>query len=227
MRLASAFPLSSVVFVLGIAPSAGAALRDIEYDAEIHTIPPALASVATIGDPVFGSLTFDDATPDAVPDPSEGVYPGVVHEFSVGAYTGASTQSFLRIYDDGSAPPFDAWQVGDFGSGDELAPIAGLVPATLFFVLNGGTSMFSSDAIPPGLPPFEDPTLFEKEFRLELEMPGGGSAGQLRATITAVRLPEAGPSAAGGAAAAALLALARRRPQSTGSGLRRAPARDL
>jgi len=187
------------------APARGAP-RTVTYEAEIWSVPSELASVAMVGDPVTGRIDFDDATADAEPDPTEGLYPGVTHAFTLGAYSGVSTQSFLRIYDDGSMPAFDAWQVGDFSPGDELDPLAGLDVTQLFLVLNGGTTMFASDAIPPGLPPLGDPTIFEKEFRLEVN-----GSGLLRATITAVPAPGSGAGAAGAAATVGVLARRRRR----------------
>jgi len=187
------------------APARGAP-RTITYEAEVWQVPSELAAVATAGDLVSGQIDFDDATADAQPDPSEGFYSGAIHEFTLGSYSGVSTQSFLRIYDDGSVPAFDAWQVGDFSPGDELDPLAGLEVTQLFLVLNGGTSMFASDAIPPGLPPLGDPTVFEKEFRLEVN----GTA-LLRATITAVPAPGASAGAVWAAATLAVLARRRRR----------------
>ena len=210
MRLGAACLLACLLHSVVLAPPAAAALRAIPYVAEIWAVPAELSSIASVGDPVTGELRFDDATADAEPDPAEGYYPSATHEFTIGTYAGVSTLSFLRIYDDTSMPAFDAWQVGDFAPGDDLAPIAGLAVSSLFFVVNGGADLFASDAIPPGLPPFADPSVFEKEFRLEAALPGGGTA-LLRATIVQVPAPDAGAGAACAAATLAFVAMRRRR----------------
>lgn len=194
MRLRTACPFVFVLLSAAVALPVAAAPRVVSYVAEIWQVPAELSSVASVGDPVTGDLGFDDASADVEPDPSEGFYPNATHTFTIGAYTGVSAQSFLRIYDDSGTFPFDAWQVGDFSPGDELAPMAGLAVSSLFFVVNGGTSLFESDAIPVGLPPFTDPSVFEKEFRLEVSLSGGGT-GLLRATIVSVPAPGAGPGA--------------------------------
>lgn len=210
MRLRTACPFAFALLCAAFASPVAAAPRVVSYLADIWQVPAELASVASVGDPVVGQLAFDDATADAEPDPSEGYYPGATHTFTIGAYTGVSAQSFLRIYDDAGTSSFDAWQVGDFSPGDELAPMAGLAVSSLFFVVNGGTTLFPSDAIPPGLPPFTAPSVFEKEFRLEVALAGGGN-GLLRATILSVPAPGADPGAA--CALATLAFAARRHPR--------------
>lgn len=225
MRLRIACPFAIALLCAAVASPVAAAPRVVSYLAEIWQVPAELSSVASVGDPVTGELGFDDATADAEPDPSEGYYPGATHAFTIGAYTGVSAQSFLRIYDDSGTSPFDAWQVGDFSPGEELAPMAGLTVSSLFFVVNGGTTLFPDDAIPPGPPPFTDPSVFEKEFRLEVALAGGGN-GLLRATILAVPAPGAGVSAA--CALATLTVAARRRqraPRAMRTRRRRSTAR--
>lgn len=207
MRLPAACSLlvSALVPGLLLAPPAEATLRTVDYEAVVWQVPDELGSTVTVGAEIVGQLTFDDATADAAPDPSEGYYPGATHAFTIDSYSGTSTQSFLRIYNDSFTPPFDAWQVGDFTTDDELPLLGGLPVYALFFVVNGGPNLYASDAIPPGLPPFGDPSVFEKEVRIAFSP---DRAVLLRATIVSV--PEPG-AAAGAVAVAVLLALRARR----------------
>lgn len=194
------------LLAVAVAAPAGAALRTISYQAEVSAVPTPLAGLVTVGDPLTGSFTFESDTADSNPDPTIGFYDGAVHRFTLGAYTGESTQSFLRIYDDGSTPAFDAYQVVDFAPADELDPIGGRSVEALYFLVNAGTTLFSSDAIPPGLPPFMDPSVFEARIRVEVSLPEGG-VGQLIAEIVSV--PEPSQVGVAGVALAALAALAR------------------
>jgi len=194
---------------LVIALPAGAELETIDYQAQVVVVPSDLSSTVSVGDPVSGRFRFETTTADTDPDPTVGFYPGAVHQITLGAWFGTSTQSFLRIYDDGSMPPFDGYQVGDFDTSDELPPLGGRSVESLFFALNGGTTLFATDAIPPGLPPFGNPVLFESEVVVSIS-PSGGGLDALIAQLTAVTLPEPAQGGVAVVAALAFLGVARR-----------------
>src|SRR5512143_1867886 len=90
------------------APASGEVV-EIRYEGVVGGVAPEFASIATAGDPASGTITYDTAAADTDPDPTSGVYPGAVHSFRFGSFSGTSTQSAVRIFDDYSA--FDAFQV--------------------------------------------------------------------------------------------------------------------
>lgn len=194
-----------LVLLLCCALPAQAELVTFEYHAVVDGVTPPWDTIAGPGTPVYGRFSYDTTTADIEPDPSEGWYPGATHEITIGSYHGVSTQSAVRIFDDGSFPPFDGFQLVDFSPGDELPEVGGL-PITRFGLsLNGNTSLYSSDALPAAPPSLLDPNLEDPYAFLAVTPMGSGST-PVNATL--VSLPE--PAGGAGAAGLALALLAAR-----------------
>jgi hypothetical protein len=189
------------------ATSAAAEIVIIDYQGVVDASVPEFASIASAGDPVSGRITYDTAAPDTDPDPSSGVYLGVTHEFHFGSFSGTSTGGFLRIFDDGSLPPFDGFQVIDFDASDEVGTIGGAPVTRVVFAMNASTDLYASDALPTAPPLFTDPRLFERYASIDVVPPGMGST-SLVASLTSVTVPE--PAGAMQLGAATLVVLGQR-----------------
>ena len=182
-------PIAGFLLFAFLASPAAAEVVVIEYQGLVDASVPEFASIASAGDPVSGRITYDPTAVDTDADPSVGVYLGVTHEFQFGSFSGTSTGGFVRIYDDGSAPPFDGFQVVDFDPSDEVADIGGAPVIRVILAMNASTDLYASDALPAAPPLFTDPRLFERYASLEVLPPGMGST-SLVASLTAVTVPE-------------------------------------
>lgn len=196
------------IVLLCCALPAPAEVVTFEYHATVDGVTPPWNLIASDGDPVHGRFRYDTTAADLDPDPAVGWYPGATHEIAIGAYRGVSTQSAVRIYDDGSFPPFDGFQLVDFAPGDELPEVGGLPIAQFGLSLNGNTSLYSSDALPAAPPSLLDPNLVDPFASLVVTPPGSGGT-PINATLVSLPEPTGGVGAAG--LALALLAARPRR----------------
>jgi hypothetical protein len=191
------------LLLLAAAP-ADAAVVSFEFTGEVFGVTPNFESIVSVGSPLAGVLSYDTATPDALPaDPAQGNYPDATLEFTMGSYAYAGT-GLIRIFDEAG---FDQFQF--LGETDGADPIGGLALNQVGLDFVADTTLFASDALPAAPPALGDPALVQSvAVLLGVIPPGLGIHYQYAYLQT---LPEPGGPAAAIAAASALAALARRR----------------
>lgn len=201
-----AIGLVVVLCVLAAEPAAGE-LRIFEYRAVVGAVSLPFEPIASLGDPAFGRIAFDSEALDTDPDPAVGRYPGALHEFTIGSYAGSSTQSFVRIVDDGSLPAYDSFQVVDPAPGGELGAVAGIALSSVVLAIYASPDLYAGDALPLEPPALADGRVFDAFVSLSVLPPGSDEPTPLFADLHT--LPE--PAGASGAALLAVLALGRPR----------------
>jgi len=151
----------AVLGVLGWVPEADAFVVTYNFSGTVTIVDPFLAAYFSVGDPVSGSVSFESTTPDTQVDPSIGYYSSAVSSFSVTVvhgtpYTASAAFGHIVVENDLlPLPVVDTYFVTDAGTG--TGPMLG----TDFFFAGMQLSMedtdatvYSSDALPPGAPPF-------------------------------------------------------------------------
>ena len=168
----------------------------------------------SVGDAYSGSFSYDTMAADANPDPGTGFYP---NNFSITAtvngYSFSSSTSVLDCPDCGGITVSDQTGAGFVDSlsvmtspldGSGFAPVIGpqlngFAPFTLGLYLDGPSTIYNSDGLPPTL--MLSPFTGYQMFRFRFSNDGGGGNAVADGTITYLTLvttapvPEASTSA--------------------------------
>ena len=167
--------------------------------------PAALANVfpsVALGQSVTGKYTFDPFAADASPaDPTEGLYPVAGSSygmtFSAGGVTFTSNAMVMVIRNDAVGGIYDEY-IAFFSTATPFSPANASPPSTAstnfsiqLALTSTNTSLYSSDALPSGVPNLSDFD-FRPDFSLSF-FDLAGNFGVVEATATSVReVPEPG-----------------------------------